>query len=131
MEKEYTLDQIAQLTDALTHFTAEQGLIKIEENDTPGERLDKFLDFTSRKGSLELLKLLLEHTFDDSLKDKDEKSFFPLHWAAEKGYLELVRLLIEKGTDVHALNKDGRPALLLALQGGHREVAELLALKSK
>jgi ankyrin repeat protein len=46
--------------------------------------------------------------------------------AAQKGQAEMVRLLLEKGAMIDVKNREGKSALDIALQGGHREISELL-----
>ena len=51
----------------------------------------------------------------------------PLIAAAFCGHTEVVRLLLARGADVHAVNSQGRSALVQAADQGHAEVVLLLA----
>lgn len=46
--------------------------------------------------------------------------------ASQRGQAEMVRRLLEKGAMVDVKNGEGRRGLDIALQSGHREIAELL-----
>jgi len=41
--------------------------------------------------------------------------------ALEEGHKEVVELLIEKGADVNVKDKDGRTALMIASEKGHKK----------
>jgi len=51
----------------------------------------------------------------------------PLIAAAFCGHTEVVRLLLARGADVHAVNSQGRSALVQAADQGHAEIVQLLA----
>ncbi len=51
----------------------------------------------------------------------------PLIAAAFCGHTEVVRLLLARGADVHAVNSQGRSALVQAADQGHAEIVLLLA----
>lgn len=51
----------------------------------------------------------------------------PLIAAAFCGHSEVVRLLLARGADVHAVNSQGRSALVQAADQGHAEIVQLLA----
>jgi ankyrin repeat protein len=53
--------------------------------------------------------------------------FTPLHEAAYRGNEKLVRELLRHGASATALSAEGASPAQLALQGGHRDVAALLA----
>jgi ankyrin repeat protein len=58
---------------------------------------------------------------------KAEGGHTPLHSAAQNGDAAMARLLLAHGADPAAARDDGKTALDLAREGGHNEVAGLLA----
>ncbi|KAK4704114.1 uncharacterized protein P7C70_g2096, partial [Phenoliferia sp. Uapishka_3] len=84
------------------------------------------LHWTTRKGELEIAKLLIGAGC--SLEAKDKNGNTPLHLAASGGHLEVTRLLLEAGASVDAKNNWGQTPLHQAAgcDGGHSEVAKLL-----
>jgi Ankyrin repeats (3 copies) len=62
----------------------------------------KFLDdrtalsFAAERGSVEIVKMLLEHGADVNAKDTSNHAT-AMTWALEKGHVEIIRLLLEKG----------------------------------
>ena len=50
----------------------------------------------------------------------------PIREAARQSNIEAVKQHLAAGTDVNAKNNRGRTPLLLAVDGGHKQVAELL-----
>ena len=60
------------------------------------------------------------------LKTFNQKGNLPLHTAAIHGSLNMFLLLISKGADIEALNKEGKTALSLAKQNGHKHILEYL-----
>ena len=52
-----------------------------------------------------------------------------IHVAAMVGNVEAVQQHLDSGVDVNTKNKLGRTPMLYAIQGGHKEIAELLVAK--
>jgi ankyrin repeat protein len=50
-----------------------------------------------------------------------------LHWAAIRGHKDAAHLLLARGADPRARNKVGLSSYAAALEGGHEEIARLLA----
>lgn len=50
----------------------------------------------------------------------------PLHLAAAAGDADTIAELLEEGSDIHALNEEGRNALMIACLKGHYELADML-----
>ncbi|KAJ7595574.1 ankyrin repeat-containing domain protein [Mycena floridula] len=76
------------------------------------------LQTASSNGNLDIVKLLIG-------KGVSPKNGQILHEACYYGHLEVVKVLVENGEDVNML--DGwRPALLAAIDGNKKEVAEFL-----
>jgi ankyrin repeat protein len=72
------------------------------------------------------LRWLLEHGADPDVRSGREQES-SLHVAARRGQPpDVVRLLLDHGADVHARRGDGRSAWVLAMRGGHDELAVLL-----
>ncbi|CAB9520910.1 Ankyrin Repeat Protein [Seminavis robusta] len=82
----------------------------------------------SRKGNQKAIRLLLHAGADINLLDQ-KTGLAPLHHAAEKGHKDaVVVLLSDMNIDLNSLSQDGRTALLLAVDAGHKEVADLLRI---
>jgi ankyrin repeat protein len=62
---------------------------------------------------------------------KDENGDTVLTAASARGDLKIVETLLRGGVDINAQGRKGWPALLLALEGEHDPVADLLAGQSK
>lgn len=52
----------------------------------------------------------------------------PVHDAAEQGQLETLKILVEYGATIDAVDADGLTPRKLALDRGHHECAQFLAL---
>ena len=70
--------------------------------------------FSSSKGHLEIVNLLLQAGADPNQRNKDEKS--PLYLASLKGHTEIVRILLNFGADIHHHTRSGETALFIALE---------------
>ena len=77
--------------------------------------------FVSKKGYLEIVKLLIDSGADINVKDKKGRT--ALRYAVKNGHLEVVKYLIDKGAD------DLNEVLMRASRNGHLEVAEFLKSK--
>ncbi|KAJ4855811.1 ankyrin repeats (3 copies) domain-containing protein [Trichoderma breve] len=82
------------------------------------------LEEAAASGSLDIVKLLLEHGGDPNYRDRDGWS--AIHWAAEEGYYGVVKLLLEKGANVNAVSSYGTSPLHCAANGGNTHVVSLL-----
>ena len=76
---------------------------------------------------VEIAKMLLERGADANAKQ--ERGFVPLHDAAANGNFALVQLLVKHGARVDAKADDGKTPGNMAVERGHKEVAEWLAGK--
>ena len=56
------------------------------------------LQLTSRKGCLEVVKLLIKRGANVKVQDKYSET--ALHWASSRGHLEVMKLLLKNGADV-------------------------------
>ena len=81
------------------------------------------LHFASEKGSLKMMKLLLEHEAD--INARDDVYFTPLQLAAREGHLEAVKFLLEKGADPNLGSLFSSP-LKIAQVNNYKEVVKLL-----
>lgn len=76
-------------------------------------------------GNAEVVKLLLVHGADpDHLYEGGTLS--PLLAAAAEGRADIVKLLLQHGANANLRSEDGKTALGLALEKGHKTIAELL-----
>ena len=82
------------------------------------------LHFASKKGHIEMVRLLIDKGADTNTRDK--YGLTPLHLASMEGHTEIVRLLIENKANVHAWASSGETALHLASRNGHIEIVQLL-----
>lgn len=81
------------------------------------------LPVAAERGHLEVVRILLDAGAEVEGYEEDE--WTALMGAARQGHLPVVQLLIERGADVNAWSEGDTP-LLLAAQGGHRQVYDLL-----
>lgn len=72
-----------------------------------------------------VVRLLIHRGADIDTKD-DKYGTTPLHLAAYKGYKNVVQILLEKGADLNVKDREGDTPLDNALEGGHREVVEIM-----
>jgi ankyrin repeat protein len=86
------------------------------------------------KDRLKAIQLLLDHGADPNVRDDDGCT--PLHdssWWNKGGYItgrgtvEGSRMLLDHGANIDAENNEGKTPLQLALEKGHREMAEFLS----
>ncbi len=78
------------------------------------------LQLAARTGSLETVKLLIDHGAD--VKEDSHA----LHVAADEGQTAILKLFIEKGGDIEALNWHGENILHCAAKGSHLSTIEYL-----
>ena len=77
------------------------------------------------KGYLDIASVLLENGADINAKHSRSRNT-PLIAASSMGHLDVVKLLLEKGADPDAKTEDGRTALIIAWEKGHKKIEELL-----
>lgn len=65
-----------------------------------------------RKGSVEIIKLLIEH--GAKVNETDGTGETPLHFASSRGFVDVVKLLLEHGANVNAKDYNGQTPLDLA-----------------
>ena len=89
-----------------------------------GETIWQVLN-AARDGDTDTLRAMLED--DPSLVRAEFWYTPPLHFAVREGHLDAVRLLIDAGADIfHRSLYAQEPLLVVALDRGHEEVADLL-----
>ncbi|KAI9313651.1 hypothetical protein BX666DRAFT_721946 [Dichotomocladium elegans] len=76
-------------------------------------------------GDTEYLKQHLQ-----SLKEKNERGWTVLHFAARYGQRDAVELLLSNGVDRNTLNEDGKTAAQVAQSWGYEDIAKLLRAPS-
>lgn len=79
----------------------------------------------ARSGSLEAVKLLLDHGADVNAKES-RRGQTALMWAAAERHPDVMQALIGRGADIRVRSKGGFTALLFAAQQGDRASAERL-----
>jgi len=78
-----------------------------------------------RKNARDMVKVLLEAKVDPDLPDRDGMT--PLMWVVRSSYGgESLLLLIKYGANVNAANKEGKTAVLMAVEMNRREDAKVL-----
>ena len=80
------------------------------------------------KGSLGILKLLVEHGADLNSFGDDVNRRCPLHIACFHSRLDVVTWLLESGADVATLDKDGKDALALTSRGHNYDISSEFAI---
>jgi ankyrin repeat protein len=102
----------------------------LSKGSTPNEPgRESALNFASRFGMIDTVKILLAHGVDISLPDGVGNT--PLMEAAEGHSVEIVKLLLEKGADVNAKNTKGETALMKAAVGNRNfETIQILLEKN-
>jgi ankyrin repeat protein len=78
----------------------------------------------AQSGSLEAIRVLLDHGADIQAQDKNGRT--ALYVAAQSGSLEAIRVLLDHSTERQAQDKDGRTALHMAAQSGSLEAIRVL-----
>ncbi|KAJ7588764.1 ankyrin repeat-containing domain protein, partial [Mycena floridula] len=86
----------------------------------------QFLQSTCFGGHLEVLKVLLENGADVNALDRGSLWGTALLAAIHRNRKEIVEFLIESGADVNATGNNSETPLTLAIQGGHKEIEDIL-----
>jgi len=94
------------------------------------------LHFAATNGSTDIARILLEHGANVNASGND--NYTPLHAASTQGNVEMVKFLISNGADATMYYGDpdnnygqAYTAYDLAIQYGHREIAQILAEHEK
>ncbi len=91
--------------DEIVEMLLKKGVENINHQDVFGLTA---LHFASRKGHLNIVKMLIAAGADVTIKEN--YGFTPLHEATENGHLDVLKFLIKKGGDVNSkLTKDFEP----------------------
>ena len=88
------------------------------------DREETPLHVSSRRGHVEIARVLLEHGAEKEARDKGKWS--PLERASKEGHVELVQILLEYGADANSRDTKGRTPLYLASGWGKPAVVRAL-----
>ena len=102
-------------------------LIVVHSQNVNAQGFDKKetpLHVASRRGHVDVVRLLLEHGASAEAQDDDKCT--PLLLASQFGYSEVVQCLLEHGANKEARDHKNRTPLLLASYDGHEELACIL-----
>jgi ankyrin repeat protein len=91
--------------------------------------VNEALLLASRRGWIELVKVLLKHEADVTFRS--DEGWTALHMAAMGGHHEVVKTLLEKGVGVVIKDKKNRTALMQATEHGFESIFELLLVRSE
>ena len=116
------------------HYAASCGLYDVAEflivehsrdvNDQGFDKKETPLHVASRRGHVDVVRLLLKHRA--SAEAQDDNKCTPLLLASQVGYLEVVQFLLGYGANKEARDHRNRTPLLLASYDGHVELARIL-----
>ncbi|KAK6213262.1 pfs domain-containing protein [Colletotrichum tabaci] len=90
--------------------------------------LPKALSWAAMSGRLDYLRMLLDRGANVNRYSSNAGCAVLLS-ASEHGQLGAVRLLLERGADILAVDKNGRSAMSVAMDSGHRDVVTLLVTR--
>jgi len=123
---EYTINIASCLGDAdkVAGMLAEAPDLAQEYQDGSGRRPLSCAAFFNH---LDIVRILLEHGADPNAKEADPYRTFPLVAAATHGNMEMVELLLKHGADPNAEVNAAPNAMQIAMDRGHRAIADLLA----
>lgn len=82
------------------------------------------LYYAAKKGSLDIVKLLIEKNASINTPDEEERT--PLYWASQNGFYDIVEYLINSDANVNQCNKKGKSPLYCASKRGHLNIVKLL-----
>ncbi len=106
------------------HVKTYQAVFGLASPDHALALADKLCE-AATQGDLELVRTLLSEGADIEATT-DPAGSTPLLLACAAGHLEVVKLLLDNGADLHARNNSHQNALLMAVEGRHRELADYL-----
>ncbi|KAL0633407.1 hypothetical protein Q9L58_007720 [Maublancomyces gigas] len=89
------------------------------------------LYWAAEAGNVEMVRLLVQNGSNVNLQDCWKGHGTPLHGAVGGGNLEVVKVLLESGADTGIKRRDGKTALLAALETGHGEIIRLLTARTE
>ncbi|KAI7819118.1 ankyrin repeat-containing domain protein, partial [Kickxella alabastrina] len=79
----------------------------------------------ARTGSVNILRLLLEHGAPVDVADKD-LGWTPVFYAASEGNIGCIRILVDAGCDLGVTDENNRPPVYYAAYEGHLDSVDLL-----
>jgi uncharacterized protein len=82
----------------------------------------------SRRGYLDIVRLLLENGADSDACDRNDST--PLMLASRGGHLDIVRVLLENGAAIDSCNYDNSTPLVFASYSIHLHLPWVLIIRS-
>lgn|GEM_PF-1659901 len=115
------------LTDVLDKYRSHPDFLGVDlvSADQQGAVDDTPLHIAARRGTVEDIVALVEHGATINLKG--DLGNTPLHYAAMTGMAEAAKRLLELGADPAAENELCESPALVAKQGGHHQIAQLIS----
>ncbi len=100
----------------------ERDLTDINHQNHPDDEL--LIHLVARVGSLDEVELLIAS--DAQVNAPGDMGFTALHYAAMRGDAKMAKKLLDLGANPSIKNEWGQTAEVVALTGGHEDVAKLL-----
>ena len=103
---------------------AEQFILQGANIDTQDQDGMIALITASKRGHLNIVRLILEHNVCDA--ERDDKIYAAMWYAIYGGFIDIIKIFLENGADVNRVTLDGYSPLMIAVAGGNYKVVEFL-----
>jgi ankyrin repeat protein len=97
----------------------------INAKDKTGGTVLHFFTHEGLEDDTDMIEFLISKGADINAKD-NMAGGTPLHYASMSGYINIVQCLIDNGADIYCKGRGGMTPLMLAVNEGHKNVADLL-----